>query len=438
MRHTTRRSSAQAGAGSAAQLTAPCRLALLLLLALGGAVGCVASDAAPGGRSEAVVYGSDDRQDVYAHPSAPLRAIAHESIVALMGQSRLVQQGDGSFELAPVLTLGEAYNLCPDQRFVSQPAVAFCSGTLVAPDIVVTAGHCITTLSGCLNTRLVFDYLYTADGVPAPLEADDVYTCAEVLARQDGVLDYAYLRLDRPVVGHAAAALAPGLGTTCRNVVANEDVAVLGFGSGIPLKIDSGGAVTNPSTRGTFFFSTSLDTFGGNSGSGVFNQDNELVGVLSSGASDYVARADAGCDEVNVRPEASGVEHIGHLLPTLLSYCETASAPSAALCSHAAAGCGTGPVDAGVPDAGGGTDAGVVDDAGVADDAGPRADSSLLGDVGVQVDSSGVDQGTPGRRRRGRGCAVSGPEPRGPGAGALGSLGTLSLLGLVALRRRRR
>jgi hypothetical protein len=207
---------------------------------LAGLSGCASSET-PGHTHAPVVYGTDDRQDVYAHPSASLRTLAHESIVALIRDTRLEEQMDGSFERTPTLTLGEAHDLCSDQRFIDQPTSAFCSGTLVAPDIVVTAGHCIETLSECMNTRLVFDYLYTADGVLAPLEADDVYGCVEILSRQDGVLDYAYLRLDREVVGHSPATLSPGVGSTCRNVVDEEAVSALGFGSGLPLKIDSGG-----------------------------------------------------------------------------------------------------------------------------------------------------------------------------------------------------
>lgn len=379
-------------------------------LVLTSLAGCVSPD--PRGTQAPVVYGTDDRQDVYAHPSASLRALAHESIVALIRDTRLEEQMDGSFELTPTLTLGESYDLCPDQRFIDQPTSAYCSGTLVAPDIVVTAGHCIETLSECLNTRFVFDYLYTAEGVLAPLEADDVYSCVEILSRQDGVLDYAYLRLSRDVVGHTPATLSPGVGSTCRNVVDEEPVTALGFGSGVPLKIDSGGAVTAPSTRGTNFFLTSLDTFAGNSGSGVFNASGELVGVLSSGLGDYRPRTGEDCDEVNTLGEQFGGEQIGHLLPTLVRYCDEASAPDVALCAVLESACPEGPN----PDIGVMPDSGTEMDLGISDDAGS--------------DGAVADMGTRPSRR---GCTV------GVGrAGSAPSSLVLLVLGLVGVLRRRR
>ena len=253
--------------------------------------------------------------------------------MALVPGSDLTDNGDGTWDLASAFTLEEAFDLCDDQRFLTQPTSAFCSGTLVAPDVIVTAGHCMESMADCLETSFVFDYLYTADGVLAELEDDDVYNCAEILAQENGVIDYAYLRLDRPVVGHTPATLSAGIGDTCRNVEDGEAVTVLGFGSGLPLKIDDGGNVTDPSTQGSYFFETSLDTFGGNSGSGVFNDAGELVGVLSAGAADYVTRDAEGCDEVNVLPESAGGEVIGHVLPTLADYCSDAPDPDADLCA---------------------------------------------------------------------------------------------------------
>ncbi|MBK6579884.1 MAG: trypsin-like peptidase domain-containing protein [Sandaracinaceae bacterium] len=293
--------------------------------------GC-ADEGSVGARPEAVVYGEDDRTDVYAHPSASLRSLATESIVALVPGSDLTDNGDGTWDLASAFTLEEAFDLCDDQRFLTQPTSAFCSGTLVAPDVIVTAGHCMESMADCLETSFVFDYLYTADGVLAELEDDDVYNCAEILAQENGVIDYAYLRLDRPVVGHTPATLSAGIGDTCRNVEDGEAVTVLGFGSGLPLKIDDGGNVTDPSTQGRLLRDLARH-LRRQQRLGRFNDAGELVGVLSAGAADYVTRDAEGCDVVNVLPESAGGEVIGHVLPTLADYCADAPDPDADLCA---------------------------------------------------------------------------------------------------------
>ena len=361
---------------------------LLVSASLVAALSGCSQDSSVGQRPAAVVYGDDDRTDVYAHPDASLRTLASASIVALMDSASLTENEDGTFTRDETLSHGEAYGLCDDQRFIDQPISAFCSGTLIAPDIIVTAGHCVEDMSDCLGTSLVFDYLYTADGELAELEADDVYDCIDILARENDAIDYAVLRLDRPVVGHSPVALSAGLGDTCRNVAEDDAVSVLGFGAGLPLKIDDGGNVTDPSTRGTYFFETSLDTFGGNSGSGVFNDDGELVGVLSAGATDYVTRAGESCDEVNVLAESEGREEIGHLLPVLYDYCDEATDPDADLCDVVEAGCPNGPD----------------------------------GDGGPTDPSDGSS------------CTVSAPGSQGPGV----LLALMSLVGLVLGRRARR
>ena len=171
---------------------------LLVSASLVAALSGCSQDSSVGQRPAAVVYGDDDRTDVYAHPDASLRTLASASIVALMDSASLTENEDGTFTRDETLSHGEAYGLCDDQRFIDQPISAFCSGTLIAPDIIVTAGHCVEDTSDCLGTSLVFDYLYTAEGALAELEADDVYDCVEILARENDDIDYAVLRLDRP------------------------------------------------------------------------------------------------------------------------------------------------------------------------------------------------------------------------------------------------
>jgi hypothetical protein len=79
---------------------------------------------------------------------------------------------------------------------------------------------------------------------------------------------------------HAPATVDPA---TVRSLARGTPVTMLGFGDGLPLKIDTGGVVV--STGGSLFQAT-VDAFAGNSGSGVF-VGRSLVGMLSSGAPDF-------------------------------------------------------------------------------------------------------------------------------------------------------
>jgi MYXO-CTERM domain-containing protein len=183
--------------------------------------------------------------------------------------------------------LQTAYALCPGQAFGQQPSAARCSGTLVGPDLVLTAGQCIDEVA-CADgsTAFVFDYFMTDAAAREPISAaDDVYQCSRILSRQHtGNLDYALVQLDRAVTGRTPASvhLSP---------LALADGTALyahGFPLGLPLKLDAGGAVRDGRPSAIDYFVANLDTFTGSSGSGVFAQDTgELVGVVVRGEADF-------------------------------------------------------------------------------------------------------------------------------------------------------
>lgn len=299
-------------------LTLLSTLALLLLSWLGGCAGGV--DEAPSaveGASSAIVYGIDNRTDVYAHASADWRALVRESIAVMVPTYALDRAGGLSASSAE--TLQDAFDLCSGERFATQPAVGMCSGTLIAEDLILTAGHCIDDRS-CSQNAWVFDYYYEANGRLANSGREDVYRCAAVEAHvlEDAGVDFAIVRLDRPVsadrkpapVRRATGALAVGSGVT-----------LVGFPSGIPAKIAGGGRVSNARARTLDYFEANVDAFGGNSGSGVFNDNGELVGVLVRGAQDY--RYSNGCYIVNtVREETDDGEDITYVQNALSAACQ--------------------------------------------------------------------------------------------------------------------
>ena len=278
------------------------------------------------GESKApVVYGTDNRMDVYAHPDATLRARAEQATVALMRPSAINATNPNNITFS-ASTLGSSYNLCTTERFRDDPTPAFCSGTLIDDNLVLTAGHCITSASDCTNTRFVFRFYRPAAGVLQTVTTEDVYACQAIVARAQGTingqnLDYAVVRLDRAATPRfTPAPVRPG--NTALS--AGQNVTVIGSGSGIPFKIDAGGAVRDARAGTLDYFVATTDTFGGNSGSGVYEMGNYTVaGILVRGETDYVMNGS--CRVVNVCSETScRGEDITYVYPAITAYCQLA------------------------------------------------------------------------------------------------------------------
>lgn len=185
--------------------------------------------------------------------------------------------------------------LCSDEPFRDQPNPAWCSGFLVAEDIVATAGHCVDP-GGCANTAFVFGFvMLDANTAVLTIDASQIYHCSEVIAQQIGAADWALVRLDRKVIGHSP------LTVRTAGVVDNgEELLVIGHPVGLPRKY-AGGATVRGNTAPEYF-EANVDTYGGNSGSAVFNANTlEVEGVLVRGNEDFVE--DGGCDRSNVCPD---------------------------------------------------------------------------------------------------------------------------------------
>jgi len=226
------------------------------------------------------IYGEDNRQDYFAASPAEKRLAGS---VASLWKSYYLEPEGGGFRLL-TSSLGERLNLCPGEKFSEQPIGADCSGSLVGKDILMTAGHCIRTEQDCADTKIVFGFAITRSGGNAPevIPGKDVYGCKEIISRtlQGGGPDYALIRLDR------ASDRAPLKINREDSIKPGDGVFVIGHPIGLPLKVSGGSHVRDASNSG--FFVADLDTFGGNSGSPVFNSaTNAIEGILVRGAADF-------------------------------------------------------------------------------------------------------------------------------------------------------
>lgn len=243
---------------------------------------------------EQLIYGNDDRLEVF-EVNAALQAAA-DATVALVSRTDVSISGSTA-TLNTSQSFGSAYGLCSDEPFRTQPSTAYCSGFLAGDDLIVTAGHCIDS-SSCGSTRFVFGFEMTSSSsVQGTVPASEVYSCAEVVARANtNSEDYAVIRLDRAVTGHTPLTMkAPG------TLQVGDPLTVIGHPAGIPTKVAGGATVR--SNGAAAYFEANLDTYGGNSGSAVFDsQTLEVAGILVRGNTDFV-RTGSGCYTSNVCPD---------------------------------------------------------------------------------------------------------------------------------------
>lgn len=148
---------------------------------------------------------------------------------------------------------------------------AYCGGTLVAPDLVVTAFHCVRSQDTGHKVKV-----YPGTGAPV---------LATVVRFENG-WDVALLKTATPLLGRVAL-LAP-------DVVVGETVLVVGAPDGeeflvtrgIVSKIAAAGAFSNCraadrlGTEPHQIIYTDAMVFSGNSGGGMFNTSGNLVGVI--------------------------------------------------------------------------------------------------------------------------------------------------------------
>ena len=248
-----------------------------------------------------VIYGEDNRVDADQTSNSQFLELS-ESTAAMISNSKLVELNNEQM-IINSKTLQET-GVCASERFSEQLAAASCSGFLVAPDKMVTAGHCIRSQADCENYSWVFNYKAVYENQSEHIiDKQDIYGCKAIISQElnsSTQNDYALIQLERENVFQT-----PLKYRTSGKPKAGDALVVMGYPSGLPLKIADGAAIRG--AVGEVFFTANLDTYGGNSGSAVINTQSGLVeGILVRGEQDYVYNPEKGCRESNRVPDMAG------------------------------------------------------------------------------------------------------------------------------------
>jgi V8-like Glu-specific endopeptidase len=229
--------------------------------------------------AQADIFGSDDRRNpITGSPEAKLA----ESVAVGVLNSLLTKKENGNYDVYvdPMSDL-----VCHNERFSTETSIAYgCTGFLVGPDLLMTAGHCSVNRGEVFNEPELFCKAYTwmfdykAHSDFSNISAEKILKCKEIIyAVSDDQRDFALIRLDRKVTDRDHLKIAKS------DVTVGDSVSMYGSPLGMPTKFTNNAKVLeNIPTKNAF--TTNLDAFEGNSGSPVLNDKNEVVGILISGS----------------------------------------------------------------------------------------------------------------------------------------------------------
>lgn len=258
------------------------------------------------------IYGTDSRQDWSDFRFDPIVRKRGRASAAMFLTSELSRpsQASGKFAIALKISFKMTYGLCPGEPFLNQTTAAACSGVLIERRTLLTAGHCVQQETSSTPDVPKLDDVFFVFGFYADEKRPNgttsfppaqVYRAHRVISRkfeESTGADYAVIELDRDV---DPAVAEPVEADVTVSVAAGEGVYVVGYPNGLPVKYATGAKVRDVSK--SEYFVANLDTYGGNSGSGVYSARNhKLVGLLVRGENDFIRDDKMRCSRSFVCP----------------------------------------------------------------------------------------------------------------------------------------
>lgn len=232
--------------------------------------------------STGIIYGEDSITEV---ETVNKYEVNKNASVALINKSDLQLSAPHQYKLAPSSVL-DLYGTCSDLKLNPEAASSFCSGVLISPNIVLTAGHCVGINHPCEDTAFVFGYendlLQSSENT---IFDSQIYHCKKMLTQKDdqvNVLDFTLVQLDRNVPLFPAYMIFQ----MRQKFQPGTSIYTIGYPLGTPKKMAYGTVRSANVVSGAI--NADLDVFSGNSGGPVFDtQTNQLIGIISGGEDDF-------------------------------------------------------------------------------------------------------------------------------------------------------
>ncbi|AZQ58096.1 serine protease [Maribacter sp. MJ134] len=176
---------------------------------------------------------------------------------------------------------GQDYKGCASYRFIDQFRIANCTAFAISPYHILTVGHEVND-KNCYDYEFVFDmYMSVRDEVVQKIPIEQRFIVdypVDHVFDSITMMDYTILRVLKKIPEKRILRI-----DLNEDYLENERLYAIGASEGLPLKYSPDGQIFKSWSED--IINTNLNVHVGNSGSPVFNTENNVVGMVVKGQS---------------------------------------------------------------------------------------------------------------------------------------------------------